>query len=42
VNGAFDFTSEYSLGGRDVFDAVAAHLVSGGAGLGVCTVELSG
>jgi [lysine-biosynthesis-protein LysW]--L-2-aminoadipate ligase len=42
VNGAVDFTSEYSLAGRDVFDAVAMHVVGGATALDVRAAELGG
>lgn len=41
VNGAVDFTPEYSIGDRDVFEAIATRLVLGGTELDVGAAELS-
>jgi [lysine-biosynthesis-protein LysW]---L-2-aminoadipate ligase len=42
VNGAVDFTSDYSLGGRDVFDEVASALWPEATGLEVEAATLEG
>jgi [lysine-biosynthesis-protein LysW]---L-2-aminoadipate ligase len=42
VNGAVDFTSDYSLRGHDVFDAVAARLMWAGAASGAGVAQLGG
>jgi [lysine-biosynthesis-protein LysW]--L-2-aminoadipate ligase len=41
VNGAVDFTSEYSPAGRDIFDSVASYVVGGKLELDVGEAELT-
>jgi [lysine-biosynthesis-protein LysW]--L-2-aminoadipate ligase len=41
ANGAVDFTSDYSIGDRDVFEVVAACIVNGNSDVAVWDAELS-